>query len=93
MEKYSAIFELWAGEMGVGKMQGQSEDYDKLASEVVERERILLDKIKDMPELLAVYKNMDDVLQSFTNEEAKIMYRFGVRFGFLLAMDIFSVQV
>ncbi len=92
MAKHSAIFDLWGNEIGISDMRGQSAEYDKATSEVVERERLLLEQLKDSPDLLTAYENMDKAVQNLHYEEAKIMYRFGVRYGFSLAMDVFDVN-
>ncbi|MBR5191927.1 MAG: hypothetical protein IKW33_00770 [Clostridia bacterium] len=91
MKKYSAIKDMYYGNRGVHD-KFKIENEEKLVlSAITENEELLLKKLSQKPEMLEIYKKLDNAIGELTLIENEHCYIEGFRFGFLMAMDFFEV--
>ena len=65
-----------------------TEDYSKLLDEVIKNEEQLSAKFSGNPELLALFRKHDDLLDHFRSETAIAHYIEGYKFGVLMGIEI-----
>ena len=91
MKKYSAIKDMYYGNRGVrDKFKIESEEKSVL-DVIIKCEDTLLKKLNQNPEILEIYKKLDNAISELTCIENERYYIEGVKFGFLMAMDIFEI--
>ncbi len=82
----SIINEIYEGGLTYAEIIQLSEN-QKSVRKVSETENELRDKLKDLPELLAIYEKYVDKVACANAENYKNFYATGVRIGLLLGMD------
>ena len=91
MKKYSAIKDMYYGNRG-GLDTIKIKNEEMLVLDVInESEELLLKKLSQNPELLQIYKKLDDAIGELNLIENEQNYIEGFRFGFLMAMDVFCI--
>ena len=91
MKKYSAIKEMYYGNRG-GFDTIKNKNEEMLVLDVInEKEELLLNKLKQKPELLEIYKKLDEAIGELALIENESNYIEGFKFGFLMAMDVFDL--
>ena len=91
MKKYSAIKDMFYGNRsGFDSIRIKNEEVSVL-DVVNENEEFLLKELSLKPEILEIYKRLDNALGEFNLIENEHYYIEGFKFGFLLAMDIFDI--
>ena len=91
MKKYSAIKDMYYGNRG-GLDTIKIKNEEMLVLDFInESEELLLKKLSQNPELLQIYKKLDDAIGELNLIENEQHYIEGFRFGFLMAMDVFCI--
>ena len=91
MKKYSAIKDMYYGNRGVhDKFKIENEEKSVL-DVIIKCEDTLLKKLNQNPEILEIYKKLDNAISELTCIENERYYIEGFKFGFLMAMDIFEI--
>lgn len=91
MKKYSAIKDMFYGNRsGFDSIRIKNEEVSVL-DVINESEELLLKELSLKPEILEIYKRLDNALGEFNLIENEHYYIEGFKFGFLLAMDIFDI--
>ena len=91
MKKYSAIKDMFYGNRsGFDSIRIKNEEVSVL-DVINENEELLLKELSLKPEILEIYKRLDNALGEFNLIESEHYYIEGLKFGFLLAMDIFDI--
>ena len=90
-EKNSAIKDMYYGNRGkLDTIKINNEEV--LVLDVInDTEELLLKKLSQEPEILEIYKKLDNAISELSIIENEHFYIEGFRFGFLMAMDIFDV--
>ena len=90
MKKYSAIKDMYYGNRG-GHDTIKIENEAVVLDDINECENLLLKKLSEKPEVLEIYKKLDNAIGELNCIENEHYYIEGFRFGFLMAMDIFNI--
>ena len=91
MEKYSAIKEMYYGNRGGHENFKMGKEEKRIVNRIVENEKQLLKKLSKIPEILEIYKKLDDAMCELACIENERCYAEGFRFGFLMAKDVFEI--
>ena len=91
MKNYSAIKDMYYGNRGGHDTIKIKNEEISILDVINENEELLLKKLSQKPEILEIYKKLDDALGELNLIENERYYVEGFRFGFLLAMDIFEI--
>ena len=86
MEK-SAIMQMFLGERGTGEQIKLSEKYRELLGRLVLLDQELRGKLKEYPDLLALYERMEEVEMEKEAEAMDIYYQEGFSFGLVLGVE------
>ena len=86
--KYSAIEEMYKGEMGKGELLTTSLDYKKRYDAFSNLYEIFRKAIENNAELLEMFDDVLTALKEAHAVDAKEKYAAGFRFGALMQMDI-----
>ena len=91
MKKYSAIKEMFYGNRG-NLENIKFDNKEVVILDVInENEEILLKELSKKPEILEIYKKLNNALGELDLIENEHYYIEGFKFGFLMAQDIFDV--
>ncbi|MBO5851914.1 MAG: hypothetical protein J6R29_06245 [Clostridia bacterium] len=91
MKKYSAIKEMYYGNRGSYDTIKIKDNETLVLNVINESEELLLKKSSQKPEILKIYKKLDNALGELNLIENEHYYIEGFRFGFLMAMDVFDI--
>ena len=90
MKKYSAIKEMFYGNRG-NLENIKFDNKEVVILDVInENEEILLKELSKKPEILEIYKKLNNALGELDLIENEHYYIEGFKFGFLMAQDIFD---
>ncbi len=91
MKKYSAIKEMYYGNRGPYDTIKIKNNETLVLNVINESEELLLKKLSQKPEILEIYKKLDNAIGELNLIENEHYYIEGFRFGFLMAMDVFDI--
>lgn len=87
MTKFSPILQVFYGERTNDNIK-LSESYNQALAEVIDSEEEFMNKIKDKPEILKAYEDLQQKNEKFLFEEINATYIEGFSFGMLLGFDV-----
>ena len=88
MKMESAIRQMFFGNVGQKRLTKTTAEESELLKEVVRHETILREKLVDLPELLNLYDELSDSLDTLHSEELIEHYVEGFKFGLLVGLEI-----
>lgn len=85
----SAIEDIYNGKIGKLDQIKISEKYRTQLRAAIEAEKLLIEKLKDYPELLELYRKVSEADEIAYATELRDVYKGAFRFAFLIAVDVF----
>ncbi len=91
MKNYSAIKDMFYGNRGKHDSIKIKNEEISVLDIINESEELLIKKLNEQPELLKIYKKLDNAISKLSLIEIEHYYIEGFKFGFLMAIDIFDI--
>ena len=88
MSRKSAIEQMYYGERGNLNNIPSSPEYAHLLDEFSANDRKMREKLKNLPEILALYQKTEKSMNAITSKDAYDYFAEGFRFGLLLGIDV-----